>query len=76
MSSEMNNTLPLVADIKLLIEESRHRVAVTVNAELTLLYWTIGKRIHEEILGNERPEYGNQIIKSLSDTLTVHYGNG
>ena len=51
-------------------------MAVTVNAELTLLYWTIGKRIHEEILGNERPEYGNQVIKSLSDTLTVHYGNG
>ena len=76
MSSEMNNALPLMADIKLLIEESRQRVAVTVNAELTLLYWTIGKRISQDILGNERPEYGNQVVKSLSDTLTTQYGNG
>ena len=76
MSSEINNELPLLADIKLLIEESKQRVAVTVNAELTLLYWTIGKRINQEILGNERPEYGNQVVKSLSDILTEQYGNG
>lgn len=36
----------LLGDIRALIEASRQRVASTVNAELTLLLWQIGQRIH------------------------------
>jgi hypothetical protein len=32
-------------DVTTLIEDARGRVAVTVNAELTMLYWGIGRRI-------------------------------
>jgi hypothetical protein len=35
----------LFGDVTTLIEAARGRVAVTVNAELTMLYWGIGRRI-------------------------------
>ena len=40
----------LVADLRQLIDGARHRAAVAVNAELTLLYWQIGDRIHRELM--------------------------
>ncbi len=42
------NTM-LFADISQLIEQSRTWVAASVNIELTLLYWQVGKRIYEEM---------------------------
>jgi hypothetical protein len=44
----------LVEDLRRLIAEARRSVAATVNAGLTLLYWRIGKRILDEVLGRER----------------------
>jgi hypothetical protein len=38
MSQEINSIQPIVADIKVLIEQSRQNVALAVNAEITLLY--------------------------------------
>jgi len=66
----------LVGDIRELIEETRSAVAVTVNAGLTLLYWRIGVRIREDILGNERAGYGDEIVSTLSRQLTIEYGRG
>ena len=57
-------------DIRLLIEESRHAVAATVNAAMTMLYWRIGKRINEDILKGKRADYGKQIIATLSQQLS------
>jgi len=75
MNSEMNNALPLVADIKLLIEESRQRVAVTVNAAMSMLYWEIGYKINEGVLHYKRAEYGSNIVSSIANQLTVTYGD-
>jgi len=66
----------LLADIRELIESSRQRVAVGVNTELSFLYWSVGKRINEEILGEERAEYGKQVLASLARKLTEEYGTG
>jgi predicted nuclease of restriction endonuclease-like (RecB) superfamily len=75
--SETQNTLnPIASDIKQMIDTSRENVAVAVNSEITLLYWKIGKRINEEVLGNERAEYGKRIVISLSKQLTEDYGKG
>ena len=41
-----------------------------------MLYWNVGKRIREEILKNERAEYGKHVIQSLSSKLTAEYGRG
>ncbi len=65
----------LIADIRRLIEFARQRIASTVNAELTMLYWRVGKRIHEDILKEKRAEYGQKIVVSLSRQLAVDYGN-
>ena len=54
----------LVEDQRQLIAEARRTVAVTVNAGLTLLYWRIGKRAAEDVLGKERAAYGRQIVVS------------
>lgn len=66
----------LFFEIKKLIEESRKSVASTVNAELTSMYWRIGKKINEDILKNKRAEYGKQVVASLSHRLTEEYGKG
>lgn len=66
----------LIADIRQLIESARGRVAVTVNAELTMLYWRIGQRIHKEMLRGKRAEYGEEILPTLSAKLTPMYGEG
>lgn len=41
-----------------------------------MLYWNIGKKINNHILGNERAEYGKQIVASLARQLTEEYGKG
>lgn len=67
---------PLFYDIKTLIEETRAKAAVAINSALTLMYWHIGKKINDEILKDERAEYGKEIVNSLSRQLVERYGNG
>ncbi|HOZ46559.1 MAG TPA: PDDEXK nuclease domain-containing protein [Candidatus Hydrogenedentes bacterium] len=66
----------LFGDIRVMIEETRSAVAATVNAGLTMLYWRIGGRITEEILGGKRAGYGKQILATLSQELARDYGDG
>ena len=61
--------MPLVDDLRQIINQTRNRVAVNVNAELTLMYWHIGERINREVLGNERAEYGKQIVATITIIL-------
>lgn len=73
---DKSNNIDLVKEISLYIEESKQQLAITVNATLSLLYWQIGKRINEEILQNQRAEYGKEIVSALSEQLTIDYGSG
>ncbi len=66
----------LFDEIRSLIEQTRSRVAQTVNSALVLMNWHIGKRISDEVLKNKRAEYGNEIVSTLSQQLTVEYGKG
>lgn len=66
----------LLTDLRTLIAAARERVAAAVNAELTMLYWHVGKRIRTEILGDARAEYGKQIVETAGDTLSAEYGRG
>jgi len=67
---------PLLDEIRGLIVMARQRVAVAVNAGLTLLYWQIGKRIDQELLEGERAVYGGQIVSTLSRQLVAEFGRG
>ncbi len=66
----------LFTELKQLIESSKQKVALTVNSEITLLYWNIGCCINSDILNNNKAEYGKQIISLLSVELSKEYGRG
>lgn len=66
----------LYNDVCGIIDGTRRRVAVYVNSEICLTKWYVGKRIKEDVLYNQRAEYGKQIVKNLAEKLTEKYGNG
>jgi predicted nuclease of restriction endonuclease-like (RecB) superfamily len=66
----------LYSEIRSLIEAARGQAAQAVNSGLVLLYWQIGALIRKNVLGEERSEYGKQIVQTLSGQLTVEYGQG
>ena len=70
------NISNLYNNIKELIEISKFNVAIKVNAEITMLYYNIGKMIKENILNLEKAEYGKSVIKELSARLMEKYGKG
>lgn len=78
MSKEVNvpDSQKLLQSIVSLIDNARNQIALTVNRELTLLYWNIGKQINEDILKNNRADYGKNIVLQLSKELTAKFGTG
>ena len=77
---ETNNSIvntcsqSLIQDLRQIIEQARGRVAATANYELTMMYWHIGERVNREVLGNERADYGKQIVSAVSTQLQAEYG--
>ncbi|NGZ86708.1 PDDEXK nuclease domain-containing protein [Duganella aceris] len=67
---------PLHAELRALIASSRQRLSATVNAELSQLYWTVGRRLSTEVLGGERAEYGAQLMNRLGQRLGQEFGRG
>lgn len=55
-----------VSDLKRKIVEARHRASLSVNRELILLYWTIGRDI---LARQEREGWGTKVIDRLADDL-------
>ncbi len=66
----------LAGSIRPLIEQARVRVAQSVNSEMVLLYWQIGKRIREEISARRIAGQEKGVVDLLSETLTREYGRG
>ncbi len=64
----------LLQDLRHIIDAGRTRVAVQVNSTLILVYWQVGKRIREDILQNQRAEYGKEVIVALAADLVRSYG--
>lgn len=70
---ELNN--PLLQELSEIIENGKRAVVSKVNQTLTLVYWQVGQRINQEILDNERAEYGKEIVATVSQGLKDRYGN-
>ena len=68
------STQSLMQDLRQIIEQARGHVAATANYALTTMYWYIGERINREVLGNERAEYGKQIVSQVATQLQFEYG--
>lgn len=77
MSDILKNNIDFIyKEISTVINNSKNKVALAINSEMIILYWSIGKIIKTQILNDERAEYGKSIIKSLSKELTTNYGKG
>lgn len=75
MSGLQNKTI--IGEIKEILFAAREKVSKSVNNELLLAYWNIGKIIVEnEQEGLEKAEYGKQLLKTLSKELTKELGKG
>ncbi|MGL4822825.1 MAG: PDDEXK nuclease domain-containing protein [Plesiomonas shigelloides] len=66
----------IAQEIITLIQQAKQRAAMAVNSELSLLYWHIGQRINQAVLGGERADYGKQIVTNLAKQLTAQFGRG
>lgn len=75
MKENLSN-LSLANEVKTLIEQSKQQVSVAVNATMSMLYWQIGLRINQDILQNQRAEYGKRVVSALSLQLKIDYGIG
>jgi len=69
------NHQQLMTDLKELVAQTRSQVAVQVNSAMVVLYWKVGQRINEDILGNKRAEYGKEVISQISHQLTFEFGS-
>ena len=60
-----------------LIEKSKKDIVQVINSQMVMTYWNIGKEIFlEEQKGQDRAEYGKEVIDTLSTVLTEKYGKG
>lgn len=67
----------LIDNIGSLLQTARTQVATTINNILVKTYWEIGRYIVEyEQNGNERAEYGSNLLNRLATDLKKQYGTG
>ena len=81
MNLEMNN-MTIVSgnifdDARKIVETARREAYAAINQTMVSAYWQLGKRIvEEEQNGKNRAEYGKQLLKQLSQSLTEEFGKG
>ncbi len=67
----------MLPEIRLLIEEARHRAVTAANLSMVTLYWNIGRVINTELQkAPGRADYGGQLIERLAVGLNREYGRG
>ena len=72
-----NNTDDIYKDMQAIIEQTRNNAYQAVNTAMVQRNWLLGKRIaDEELQGENRAEYGKEIITRLAEHLTSVYGKG
>lgn len=60
-----------------ILEQARGNVVRSVNTNMVLAYWLIGREIVEEVQrGEGRAKYGEKVIDDLATRLTGRYGSG
>ena len=63
-------------EIKKILQEARNKIYKTTNNAMVEAYWNIGKIIVEKQSGNEKAEYGAELLKNLSKEMTKEFGKG
>jgi predicted nuclease of restriction endonuclease-like (RecB) superfamily len=74
---EQHNQTDFYNKVVILLSQARKSIVQTVNKTMVYTYFEIGRMIvEEEQNGNERAEYGKQILKELSKRLNTEFGKG
>jgi predicted nuclease of restriction endonuclease-like (RecB) superfamily len=77
MTDQLHKPDTLFDRVVAILEQARSHVVKSVNSNTIIAYWLIGREIVEAIQkGEERAEYGKQVIDTLSHQLTEKYGKG
>lgn len=80
ITTKQKQTAPensLLDRVVLILEQARTNVVRAVNSNMVTAYWLIGREIVQELQGgDERAEYGKQVIENLSTKLNARYGKG
>lgn len=71
-----NKSNLLLIGVEKLIEATKTKVALSLNTELSQLYWSIGNYVISEIQYETYSQYGSQILATLSQTLVSKFGKG
>jgi len=66
-----------IQEIKQILQNARNKAYSAVNTAMVEAYWQIGQRIVlQEQNGKERANYGEEVLKELSKSLTEEFGKG
>jgi predicted nuclease of restriction endonuclease-like (RecB) superfamily len=77
MTTIPDNYNNIRAEIVELLKAARSTAARNVNSIMTATYWEIGRRIVEqELRGEARANYGEQLLDLLAKDLTKQFGRG
>jgi predicted nuclease of restriction endonuclease-like (RecB) superfamily len=66
----------LLTDLIEIIHSGKFLASQTLNSALVLTYWSIGERLHKDILQEKRAEYGKEIVAKIATKLTEKFGKG
>ena len=67
----------LAGRVIVILEQARAQVVRSVNSQMVLAYWLIGREVVQALQGGEqRATYGTQLLEGLSAQLTQRYGRG
>lgn len=76
MTDESNNE-PIFDRVISILEQARGNVVRAVNTNMVTAYWLIGREIVQELQGgDDRADYGKQIVEDLSKRLKERFGKG
>lgn len=66
-----------INEIKELLNNAKEKAKIAINVAMVYTYYEIGRRIVEqEQKGENRAEYGKEVLKQLSTALTKEFGKG
>ncbi len=74
---QLNREANFIQEVKQILAQARQKAYSAVNTAMLEAYWDVGKRIVEqEQSGEQRANYGEEVLKSLSKELTQEFGKG
>lgn len=66
----------LYKNVRSILAKARTAVYVAANTAMVEAYWNVGREIVEKQGGESRAKYGDGLINSLAERLTVEFGPG